>query len=310
MNEIETTEIKQIELEINFYKGQAVQSIFEIGERLIRAKELVPKGEWYNWLEKEVKFSRPQAERFMRVSSEFSNRSTLNGLNQSKIFALLSVPKEEREAFIEENTVEDMTTRELRQAIKEKKELEEKLEESRVKQIELLNKNEELKNKESKEIVKEVIPEHVKIQLSQLKETQNKLKKLQEQNKELNNYDQAKSDIEREINNLIKKKHEQQQAYDEMTILADNAKQMQSIETARKRFIRRIKVSTDDLRKQRYSIEELFKEVGDVGEEAKRLLIKEAEFLEGMSGIFRQMASDTNTINANYEIIEGEIINE
>ena len=34
---------------------------------------------------------------------------------------MLEVPQEEREEFIQENQVEDMTTRELRQTIKEKK---------------------------------------------------------------------------------------------------------------------------------------------------------------------------------------------
>jgi hypothetical protein len=129
MSEIVSNDIKQIELEINFYKGQAVQSIFEIGERLIKAKELVPHGEWENWLENKVDFSNQQARRLMQVSREFPNRSVASGLSQTKVFELLALPEEEREPFIEENPVEDMTTRELRQAIKEKKELERKMRE-------------------------------------------------------------------------------------------------------------------------------------------------------------------------------------
>lgn len=41
MNEIQTTEIKQIELEINFYKEQIAKNIIEIGKRLIQAKEML-----------------------------------------------------------------------------------------------------------------------------------------------------------------------------------------------------------------------------------------------------------------------------
>lgn len=85
-----------------------MQSIFEIGERLIKAKELVKHGEWEVWLENKVDFSSQQARRLMQVSREFPNRSSVSGLNQTKVFALLAVPKEEREAFIEENPVEDM----------------------------------------------------------------------------------------------------------------------------------------------------------------------------------------------------------
>lgn len=129
MSEIVSNDIKQIELEINFYKGQAVQSIFEIGERLIKAKELVPHGEWESWLSEKVDFSNRQARRFIQVVEKFPNRTTSAVLGQSKIFEMLALPKEEIETFIEENPVEEMTARELRQAIKEKKELEEKVRE-------------------------------------------------------------------------------------------------------------------------------------------------------------------------------------
>lgn len=130
MSEIVSNNIKQIELEINFYKRQAVQSIFDIGERLIRAKELVPYGEWGQWLEEKVDFSQERARQFMVVANEYSNSKTSWNLTFDKMFALTTIKdKEERETFIEENPVEDMTTRELRQAIKEKKELEEKVRE-------------------------------------------------------------------------------------------------------------------------------------------------------------------------------------
>ncbi|MBU3145994.1 DUF3102 domain-containing protein [Clostridium sp. CF012] len=41
--------------------------------------------------------------------------STLTDLNQSKIFALLDIPQEERKTFLEENPVNEMITRELQQ---------------------------------------------------------------------------------------------------------------------------------------------------------------------------------------------------
>ena len=129
MNEVQVTEIKQIEMEINFYKKQTVQSIFEIGNRLIKAKELVPYGEWENWLESKVEFSNRRAQQFMKVSREFKETNTSSFLTLDKMLELTTLDKEERETFIEENPVEDMTTRELRQAIKDKKELEKQVEE-------------------------------------------------------------------------------------------------------------------------------------------------------------------------------------
>lgn len=185
MREIKTTEIRQIEVEINFYKGQAVQSIFEIGERLIKAKELVDHGEWENWLEEKVDFSKQQARRLMQVSREFPDRSVASGLSQTKVFELLSVPKDERETFIEENPVEEMTTRELRQAIKEKKELESKIE--------------ELENKEPIVIEKEVekIPDDYNYYKKSAEKLQDQVRNLKRnlEDKE-SNLESVKSQIE------------------------------------------------------------------------------------------------------------------
>ncbi len=44
-------------------------------------------------------------------------------LSLDKMLLLTNIEADERQGFIESNPVEDMTTRELRQAIKEKKEL-------------------------------------------------------------------------------------------------------------------------------------------------------------------------------------------
>ena len=147
MNEIDNTEIKQIELEINFYKQQTARNIIEIGKRLIKAKELVPYGEWGKWLDEKVEFSQSMASKFMKVAIEFGDSESIPKVGLSKLIMLTSVSQEEREAFIEENPVEDMTTRELRQAIKEKKELERQVE--------------ELKNQEPTVIEKEKIIEVV-----------------------------------------------------------------------------------------------------------------------------------------------------
>lgn len=148
-NEIQISNIQQIEIEIILLKNQTAQNIIEIGKRLNEAKELLPHGEWGKWLEEKVEFSQRNANNFMRVAKEFSNSQTYSNLTQSKIFALLDVPQEEREEFIETNSVEDMTTRELRQVIKEKKELE--------KQVEKLT-NQKTKVIE-KIIEKEIIPD-------------------------------------------------------------------------------------------------------------------------------------------------------
>lgn len=163
-DEIQVSNIQQIETEIILLKNQTAQNIIEIGKRLNEAKELLPHGEWGKWLEEKVEFSQRNANNFMRVAKEFSNSQTYSNLTQSKIFALLDIPQEEREEFIENNPVEDMTTRELQKVIKEKKELERKIK--------------ELENQEptvvEKEKIIEVVPEDYEEIKNKLKNTVDK----------------------------------------------------------------------------------------------------------------------------------------
>ena len=128
MNEI-TRPLEVIETEINFYKQQTASGIIEIGKRLIEAKKQLSHGEWGKWLEDKVDFTQRTASRFMKCAEEYSSNWTpVSNLGQSKLFALLSVPSEEREEFInethqingEEKTVFEMTKRELEQTIKER----------------------------------------------------------------------------------------------------------------------------------------------------------------------------------------------
>ncbi|MBU3111972.1 DUF3102 domain-containing protein [Clostridium lacusfryxellense] len=148
MNEIQN--IDTLTTEILILKQQTAQSMIEIGKRLIIVKESLPHGEWGKWLEEKVDFKQTTASKFMRVAKEFSNFHTYEDLTQSKIFALLDLPQEQRETFVKDNPVDEMTTRELQKAIKENQDLEEKLKESREfnkKASELVNLREDERNK-------------------------------------------------------------------------------------------------------------------------------------------------------------------
>lgn len=133
--QLQTRPLETIENEINFYKQQTAIGMIEIGRRLIEAKEQVFHGEWEEWLETKVDFSKSTAKNFMRVAREFPNRQAIIDLGQTKIFKLLDLPQEERDEFISQphevngqtKTVDEMTTRELQKAIKDKKELENKI---------------------------------------------------------------------------------------------------------------------------------------------------------------------------------------
>jgi DNA repair exonuclease SbcCD ATPase subunit len=127
--------LETLTTEILIYKEQVGAGIIEIGKRLIQAKELVGHGNWENYLKEKVDFSQMSANRFMRIAKEFSNLTPMLDLGIKKLYALLDVPSEERETFIEskhvvndtEKSVNEMTTRELQRVISEKKQLENEL---------------------------------------------------------------------------------------------------------------------------------------------------------------------------------------
>ena len=130
-----TRNLETVTAEIVTITGQVkcavVSAAIEIGRRLVEAKELVPHGEWGKYLQEKVSFSTSQANNMMRLYNEYgSNQESLFGTGAKAIEALsvtsairlLSLPAEEREAFVEENDVAAMSTRELERAIRERNE--------------------------------------------------------------------------------------------------------------------------------------------------------------------------------------------
>ena len=124
MEDIIVKDLKTLEFEIDLLKKQTTQNIIEIGKRLIEAKNQVPHGEWEIWLRNRAKISRVTAGRFMRVATEFPNVSMSTDLTVSKAFELLTLSTDERKEFIENNDINEMTTRELREEIQKRKQLE------------------------------------------------------------------------------------------------------------------------------------------------------------------------------------------
>lgn len=136
--------LEQLAVEIVTFDRQAkitaVSCAIEIGERLLEAKDLVPHGEWGNWLKENVNYSQSTANNFMRLYKEYGNNQgslfttvtnsqAIMNLDVSKALALTVLPPEEREEFVSEHDVENMSTRDLKEALQENKELKHLLEE-------------------------------------------------------------------------------------------------------------------------------------------------------------------------------------
>ena len=166
--EIVAAEIRQI---ADQTRKMVLNSSIEIGKRLCEAKEMVPHGEWAAWLEKNVDFSQSSANNFMKIYTEYGDiqgelwgasakSQTFGNLSYSQAVALLAVPAEEREEFVKENHVEDMSTRELQEAIKAR--------------------DEAVKERDkAREELDEAIKNREKVIDSYIKEEENKITKLQ-----------------------------------------------------------------------------------------------------------------------------------
>ena len=115
-------DIEAITSEILTLKEKAGTAILDIGRRLIDAKALLPHGEWLPWLTERVEFSERSAQNLMRLAREWSNPQALADLGATKALTLLALPREERERFLEEHNVIDMSARQLETVIRERDE--------------------------------------------------------------------------------------------------------------------------------------------------------------------------------------------
>lgn len=115
-------DIQLITAEIQFFKRQAGQAVYEIGRCLLEAKAQLKHGEWLPWLRDEVVFSEASAQRYMRLAREYGKSRIVTDLGAGKALELLALPESQREEFVEENDVSGMTREQLRQAIRERDE--------------------------------------------------------------------------------------------------------------------------------------------------------------------------------------------
>ena len=123
--------IEAITGEILDAKRTGGEAILTIGRCLNEAKDMLSHGEWLPWLNERVEFSERTARNFMRLAREWTNRQTLADLGASKALTLLALPAEEREQFMEDHNVIDMSARQLEQAIRERDEARKAAEEAK-----------------------------------------------------------------------------------------------------------------------------------------------------------------------------------
>ena len=156
MNELILSDnLSQLELEINYHKQIAGQSIWEIGRRLNYVKENdLAHGQFGKWLDN-IKISHSEARKMMTIAQQLSNRSTLNDLGTSALYLIATLPEEEKQEQIQR--IEDGDT----PTVRELQEVKKRLKLSQQANELLRGENEALKASkvEVRETIKEVIPD-------------------------------------------------------------------------------------------------------------------------------------------------------
>lgn len=120
--------IAEVTRDIRIKTGQFLMDAIEIGRLLFEAKSMVEPGGWMQYVAEELPFSHSWANNYMRLYKElggeqislFGNSQALANLSPTQALELLALPAEEREEFVQAHDVENMSTRELHQAIRDR----------------------------------------------------------------------------------------------------------------------------------------------------------------------------------------------
>lgn len=133
-------------VEINMLEHSARETFkvtaMEIGRRLVEAQGLIPRGRWTEWLKANIDYSERKANQLMQVYTAYGSRElpeAYDRLSFTQIYDLLSAPEASRDQLAEEAADGGLSTRQLKERIKQ---LEEEHQKDNVKIYDLIQQNE------------------------------------------------------------------------------------------------------------------------------------------------------------------------
>ena len=111
-----------IEAHVEACRDAVLTNAVELGRWLVRAKEedIVPHGEWEDWVRMHAGMSERSAQRLMQAAREVPEGSPLERLGVAKIEALLALPAGEREAAAEEMDAANLSSRQVWREVRER----------------------------------------------------------------------------------------------------------------------------------------------------------------------------------------------
>lgn len=112
--------IEQITEDVLSYKEIIAESSIEVGELLLEAKAVLKHGEWLKWLAEKVDYGQRTAEEYMLLGKVYGGKSrTFANLGKSKLLTLTRLSDDERETFMQQNDVKNMSCRNIEKKVEE-----------------------------------------------------------------------------------------------------------------------------------------------------------------------------------------------
>lgn len=124
MNELVNTDTKAmavldgLAVEAQMYSINARLNLFNLARVLSEARKLLPHGEWGNWVMENAGVEMRTAQQMIQSYERFGGMPALASLDRTKLYKMNALPPGTEEAFMEQNDVAHMSTREVERAVK------------------------------------------------------------------------------------------------------------------------------------------------------------------------------------------------
>lgn len=297
-----------IAAEINYIKRQTqevvIANAIEVGRRLTEAKEMVHHGQWEQWLQDNVNYSQSTANNLMAIYREYGSdqqslfsrvNTSVESLSYSKAVALLVLPREQREEFMEQNPVEDMSTRELQAAIKRAQEAEEQLDTA----IEERRKYQKIAGDEMAK--NEKLTTDNNYMSSRILGMEKQLAEAKQEAEALEKAKQAKQKAEdkaKKLQNKIKELEEKQNQPDQQTLDRLAAEAVEKVKAENRQELEELKQELEEAQQEKDRISKRLELVNEEMNEA-RFLIKQIQSLfNSLMGLISLLKNKGDTENA------------
>ena len=99
------------------FLSNAAMNLIQYGRVLTEAKPLFPHGKFGEWVKSNFNMSERSAQGYMAVWLRFGENDSFNRVQFSNLQKMLSLPEGKEEQFVQENDLENMTARQVAEAV-------------------------------------------------------------------------------------------------------------------------------------------------------------------------------------------------